>query len=316
MVKYLGKTPRIGHGEALQKTNGRSPCDQADSLYKRPPNPTHTHTQPKYRMNLQIDISMFKDQMQGIEIASIQDVLIMHHYASQIAHRVELANTYASRAGFIEWIESSIKDGAKRAHAWTNEENMLAPIRVQTSEGSTHIADPHRAMNIRVQRWATMWTRGEHEIGLIKTLLQSIRKNTPQREAKHYEVETIRRLINKSPIWKQGGADSISIAFLRMAPDKALEELAELFQMMDALCLPPIQILCTIIALIPKPDNGERPIGILSFIYRIYARLHKIDIEEWETMTRTEWDTAIAGNSALQAALKRMLYDEKNLHRR
>ena len=102
----------------------------------------------------------------------------------------------------------------------------------------------------------------------------------------------------------------MSIAFFRMAPDEALEELGELFQMMDALCLPPEQILCTIIALIPKPDNGERPIGILSFIYRIHARLHRIDIKDWELETRTDWDTAIAGNSALQAALKQMLLDE------
>ena len=55
---------------------------------------------------------------------------------------------------------------------------------------------------------------------------------------------------------------------------------------------------------------GERPIGILSYIYRLYARLHKIDIDDWEATTRVEWDTAVQGNSALQSALKRMLFDE------
>ena len=71
-----------------------------------------------------------------------------------------------------------------------------------------------------------------------------------------------------------------------------------------------LQILFSILALIPKPDLGERPIGILSYVYRVFAKLHSIDIEEWEETTRTEWDTAIKGNSALQAALKQMLFDE------
>ena len=86
-------------------------------------------------------------------------------------------------------------------------------------------------------------------------------------------------------------------------PDEAIEGLIEIFHMMDQYAVPPIQILNSILALIPKPDLGERPIGILSYIYRLYARLHKIEIDEWEATTRVEWDTAVQGNSALQTAL-------------
>ncbi len=93
-------------------------------------------------------------------------------------------------------------------------------------------------------------------------------------------------------------------------PDQALDKLIEIFHEMDRQALPPIQVAFSIIALMPRPDNGERPIGILSYVYRVYARLHRVDIEGWEEETRTEWDTAIRGNSAIQAALKQMLFDE------
>ena len=54
----------------------------------------------------------------------------------------------------------------------------------------------------------------------------------------------------------------------------------------------------------------ERPIGILSFFYRIYARLHRVEVLEWEESLDKEWDAAIRNNSALQEAITQMLFDE------
>ena len=80
---------------------------------------------------------------------------------------------------------------------------------------------------------------------------------------------------------------------------------------MDRHCVPPLQIVFTIIALLPKPKEGDaRPIGILSFFYRIYARLHRVEVLEWEENLDKEWDAAVRNNSALQEAITQMLYDE------
>ena len=48
--------------------------------------------------------------------------------------------------------------------------------------------------------------------------------------------------------------------------DEELDSICELFQQMDQHCVPPLQVVFTIIALVPKPKEGDaRPIGILSF---------------------------------------------------
>ena len=86
------------------------------------------------RLNTQIDMVMFREGMQKLEFATVQDVLILHHQARSIANKVQMQSRSVSKSKFIQWIEEAIQDGAKGAHRWTNEENLLAPLRMQTKD--------------------------------------------------------------------------------------------------------------------------------------------------------------------------------------
>ena len=57
--------------------------------------------------------------------------------------------------------------------------------------------------------------------------------------------------------------------------------------------------------LIPKPSGGDRPIGLIPFIMKLFFRMQRPGARHGTTENHGAWDTAIPGSSAPQAALKR-----------
>ena len=166
-------------------------------------------------------------------------------------------------------------------------------------------------MDHRACEWEKIWiTQDEEWEHLRRVYLQARAEAQRSPYAPTYTAQDIKRIIHATNIAKGYGADQVSAGFLRYLPDEAYEEIAALFRAMDALILPPLQMMQTIIALIGKPDGGERPIGLLSFLYRVYMKLHRLEVEQWEQDSPAPWDQAVKGNSALRTALKALLRDE------
>ena len=232
----------------------------------RPPAGQNSAVRPE----LYIDIQLFQQALAKLEHATVQDCLVLHHQANTLASAYMRQARQGSYTSYRNWLAESLVKGAKRAHQWTNEANQLLPIRIQYGEGQEAIADPEQAMSKRLGRWTPMWCKNVGEMRKVRIFLSKVEQQYRIEQAKvpprRYEVAEIKALMKKSPMWKQGGADSISIAFCRNMPDEAIEGLIEIYHKMDQYAAPPIQILSSIMALIPKPDLGERPIGILSYI--------------------------------------------------
>jgi hypothetical protein len=74
----------------------------------------------------------------------------------------------------------------------------------------------------------------------------------------------------------------------------------------------PAQVLSNLVVFIgkPTPTPSERPITLTSGLYRLWCKLRKPLVVEWESKSVGFWDRAIAGSSALQAALVRELRHE------
>ena len=69
------------------------------------------------------------------------------------------------------------------------------------------------------------------------------------------------------------------------------------------------------VQLIPKPKGGDRPITITSALYSLVMGLFGVDMDDWQEAQLAFWDDAVRGSSALQAALKRRLFDELHGHK-
>jgi len=73
----------------------------------------------------------------------------------------------------------------------------------------------------------------------------------------------------------------------------------------------PLRFMQNVVALLGKPTGvGERPIALLTFVYRFWIRVRKPLVASWDEATHKFWDTAVKGSSPLKATLLRTILDE------
>ena len=102
------------------------------------------------------------------------------------------------------------------------------------------------------------------------------------------------------------GSDSTAPITLCRLPLAGKQELAEMMNSwIKTLCLP-LQALCNLMAVIPKPDQaGERLVALMTMVVRVLFRCKRWHISEWEDGLASFWDQAVRGSSALRAAIHR-----------
>eukprot|EP00959_Pyramimonas_sp_CCMP1952_P212103 4438628-Pyramimonas_sp.AAC.1 len=67
----------------------------------------------------------------------------------------------------------------------------------------------------------------------------------------------------------------------------------------------PTQTLLSVIALLPKSVDCDRPICKCPTLHRVYCKARNHHLDEWTADRSNFWDTAMKGSSALQAAMLR-----------
>ena len=72
------------------------------------------------------------------------------------------------------------------------------------------------------------------------------------------------------------------------------------------------QISVVLVSLLRKPTVGDRAVALFSDLYRIWADIRTPYAESWVLHSAGIWDQAIAGSSAIRAALFRSFGDECN----
>ena len=93
-------------------------------------------------------------------------------------------------------------------------------------------------------------------------------------------------------------------------PDSGLAELVELLHAAEACGSWPWQVLLVIGRLLGKKSGGERVIGLLSMLTRVWSQARELEVKQWGAASAPEWDAAVPGNSALHEALGRALDEE------
>ena len=97
---------------------------------------------------------------------------------------------------------------------------------------------------------------------------------------------------------------------LQRLPGPAKQELIQLLHAIEEHCLWPQQIFMVIASILPKPKGGDRILGLLPHLVRLWSRLRSQHTADWSEALCEHWVTAVRGSSALQAALIRSCMDE------
>ena len=107
------------------------------------------------------------------------------------------------------------------------------------------------------------------------------------------------------------GIDQWSPHQWKQLSPEALEAMAHLFNHVEKHGVWPGHIYYNIIVLMGKPAGGSRPIALMPMLYRLYTKIRRPYIIQWEIAHQGPWDAAVKGSSALRAGLLSLLRDER-----
>ena len=96
-----------------------------------------------------------------------------------------------------------------------------------------------------------------------------------------------------------GPADIIAL------PERGRRHLCELLNGIEKAGTWPWQLLSTSIMLKPKPDNSDRPLGLLPMMVRIWEKIRQPPMQAWCRERAGPWDQAVERSPALRCALIR-----------
>lgn len=86
--------------------------------------------EPDGKLEHNIEIDILHSSLAKLESATVQDCLVLHHQAQQLANSQMRKARRCSYTKIRNRLAESLADGAKAAHQWTNEANQLLPIKI------------------------------------------------------------------------------------------------------------------------------------------------------------------------------------------
>eukprot|EP00972_Heterocapsa_arctica_P006364 934223-Heterocapsa_arctica.AAC.1 len=95
---------------------------------------------------------------------------------------------------------------------------------------------------------------------------------------------------------------------IALLDDQALEDLAELFLVMEESGKPPIELLTLVF--IPKPDGSTRPIGLLTGLMRLWGKARRSFAWDWELANARPYFWAGKGKPAARSVHRQSLRAE------
>jgi hypothetical protein len=123
-------------------------------------------------------------------------------------------------------------------------------------------------------------------------------------------VDLVLTVIQKAPAKAGLGLDSWRPRDWEYPPKPMQEELTSILEEIDTGLCWPSQVLQVLLAFIPKPTGGERPIALTAGLYRLFCKIRKPAVAKWEEAKAGFWDAAVKGSEALRTAIGRAVKNE------
>ena len=163
----------------------------------------------------------------------------------------------------------------------------------------------------RMQQWGDIWGKRDehHKVTSLPAMIANGRSHaqqmSPITEKQVWRI--IKLLSNKAP-----GLDGIGFDFLKALPHTAMKDIVGYYHQVEEQGHVPHQWLASLIAMLPKPTEIERPIALAATLYRLWCRVRNQYTKEWQHQLEDEfhWERAVPGTECLQVALKRPFLTE------
>ena len=233
---------------------------------------------------------------------------------SFINYRLAAARKEDSEA-ITDWIEDILdaSQGHRKAHAWTRGTSKAPPLPTHMWKKGEYVSHPHEMGKHLLADWSKVWTQ-ENKQGMPINLwgqLKTLIKNHNQQSGRDkISQEDVKRCIKVLKSATAVGIDQWSPAQWKALSPEAIDGITYLFQYIEEYGVWPGHIFYNIVVLMGKPTGGSRPIALMPMLYRLYTKIRRPQILQWELAHQGPWDAAVKGSSALRAGLLSMLRDE------
>ena len=208
--------------------------------------------------------------------------------------RVQRHATRQRDMAWREWVDHAVQGSGGAAHAYAR--GCTHPSQLQ----DTGVQD---TLQGRVHAWSSIWQRDSAEqVSLLQERLEKMRQALRPSWNDQDEVGMV-SCLRRIPTSKRRGLENSCPHLFRRASSEAVPELARPLLRMGSDGIPMAQCLVVLTALLDKASgDGDRPITLLSFLYRNLVRFQSPAIRRWELANSGDWDAATAGRGALEAA--------------
>ncbi|CAE8616817.1 unnamed protein product, partial [Polarella glacialis] len=228
---------------------------------------------------------------------------------AKLLHREQLST---SKTSFRVWLAVQLKTGGARAiHALTKQalhKNAAEMLDEQMVWGQ----NPIERLDHKAKQWQQRWNDDPLGNATDLTWLDTVEAAAQRAvvDMSPLGLKHLKSSVKASPARTGVGTDQWRVKDWQRLPDEAHADLLQLLNASEAALNWPSQVVNNLIAMVPKPQGGERPITLTSALYRLWSRMRKFIMSSWEEEHHGFWDTAIRGSSPLRAALVRELKNE------
>ena len=203
---------------------------------------------------------------------------------------------------FAEWVETAVAGGARVAHEWVRRREPWVPSLCSdpvtgksTSNISTYLA-------LRCHEWGTIWNAQESCVAdevLNWDALRSVRRlpDIPVSDIRRASADFRRQTDNR---------DGFHPRHFCLLPDLALQSMSGILLACELTGIFPPQLESLVVALVPKPGGGDRPIGLFRATFRLWQRCRRRLYKDWQRSQAS--DRFFAGSkqrSALDVSWRR-----------
>ncbi len=243
--------------------------------------------------------------------------------AAQAADQAEAAAAHASRVAWTSWLTDGPAQGLRQQHrmsrtsvGWIST-HIDVPEEVRLSDTDTlndtdeavlksmsllRIAGPvplnaQQVAEREAGAWATEWGAGQD---LPEVTWPADLGPLPQQ----LTLGPLKKALAAFPAGTGLGWDDLHPRALLRLDDELLMALLRLLFVCESQGRWPRAVALVIIALLPKPDGGRRPIGLFPLLPRIWMKMRRAVAEEWERCNARPYLYAGTGKGADVAAWK------------
>ena len=248
--------------------------------------------------------------LEEIDLASHDELVRWSKKAAGLQRAKTCKVAQQAKRSFVQWQLRDQGTGGTGVFAWIRRAEA-SPEQVDPVVFGRLCVDNRHACMAKARRWNGLWSAVGTELETYfaeldevwRLLIMAIQGEELPKVTLQAFHEALYTFANGTGL----GSDRTSPAMIKALPLEAKEELVALFNAIQDCAAWPWQWLHVVVALIPKPQGGERPIGLLPFLMRVFFRVHRDGTRRWVDATAGSWDTAIRNSSALRAALLRAL---------